>query len=261
MIKDPAELSDNKDYESQICHFLDRHKKCHLFDNSVTLLLAGFHDIDSGLENKSLEDDDEAAEPEDSNPHPMAVLTDLWGPVRQAMNFFDKAEKDAMAGASKVWPPHSFIAGSSVIHLNYDPSCNHISIDEALKCFSLPDLRGALVHYFIQEEWFSSNLHTIRQHRCATVDASLLFDDLQLWHKVHIQQKSYHDASVICPTFTVNASLPNGPWKYGHYNVAIFAINEAQHWPISGLAGVQYLFSSDSIYDIDDQGILSSKFE
>ena len=76
-----------------------------------------------------------------------------------------------------------------------------------------------------------------------------------------MQQKSYHDASVICPTFTVNAGPPSGPWKYGHYDVAVFAVDKARHWPMSGLVGVCYLFPLDLIYIIDYQGTLLLKFE
>jgi len=163
----------------------------------------------------------------------------VWGPIRQAMNFFEKAEKDAKAGASKAWPPHSFIAGSTVIHLNYDPSHIHISVNEAAELFSLPDLCRALAHYFSQEGSFH-NFHAVGQRRHTQADVSLPFNDLQLWYKVCIQQKSYHDTSVICPTFTVNASLPtNGPWKYGCGNATIFVVNEAQHWLVSGLIGAQ----------------------
>ena len=112
LIKDPTESSNNKGYEPQICCFLDRCEKCHLFNDATTLLLASCCDIDVGPENEDLEEEEEEkeeeeeeeeeAELEDSNCHPTAVLADLWGPVHQVMNFFKKAEKDAMGGTSKV---------------------------------------------------------------------------------------------------------------------------------------------------------------
>ena len=37
--------------------------------------------------------------------------------------------------------------------------------------------------------------------------------------------------------FTVNASLPDDWWKYRHYDVAVFAVEESHVWPNSGLTG------------------------
>ena len=87
LIEDSAELSNNKDYDSQICRFLDRREKCCLFDNSIILMLASHCDInpDLRLEHQDVEGEnedlgnDEAVEQEDFNPQAaaVAVLADL----------------------------------------------------------------------------------------------------------------------------------------------------------------------------------------
>jgi hypothetical protein len=61
-----------------------------------------------------------------------------------------------------------------------------------------------------------------------------------VWFKVHVQQASYHTPLIIPPALMVNASLPSATWKYGHYNAAIFAVNDTRHeqWPTSGLKGI-----------------------
>lgn len=240
VIKNPANASNNKDYDTQICRFLDRHKKCRLFDDATTLLLAGDHDRNTDMENEDPEElDDETAELEESCP--MAVLADLWGPIHQATNFFKKAEHAIKAGPSKIWPPCSFVACSTAIHLNYDPSCKSIAIDDAAVQFFLPDLHGALADYFACEGQSLCHFPNIGQARCAAADTSLPFDRLQIWFKVQMQQQSFHDDSIICPAFTVNVSPPDGHWKYGHYDVVGFAVEEAHKWPRSGLRGAEYM--------------------
>ncbi|KAG6373942.1 hypothetical protein JVT61DRAFT_6105 [Boletus reticuloceps] len=234
LIKNPAKSSNKKDYDSQICCYLDRHKKCRTFNNAVILTLAESDDTGGDMEDRDLEDEDcsDIVEPEES--HIAAVLSDLWGPNRQATNFFEKAAHNKRADNLKIWPPRSFVRCSTAIHLNYNPSHRWISIDEAVELFSLPDLRSALTDYFSREGLFS---HNIRQARPTATHSSLPFNYLQLWFKVRLQQKSFHADSVVGPTLTVNTSPPIGPWKYGHYDAAIFAVDESQMWPRSGLTG------------------------
>lgn len=53
--------------------------------------------------------------------------------------------------------------------------------------------------------------------------------------------KAFHDASVLCLTFTVNASPPDESRQLGCYDVAVFALEEAQKWLRSGLKGALYI--------------------
>ncbi|KAG1748826.1 uncharacterized protein EDB91DRAFT_1078972 [Suillus paluster] len=60
-----------------------------------------------------------------------------------------------------------------------------------------------------------------------------------VWFKVHVQQALYHSTLIIPPALTINASPPNATWKYGHYDAAIFTVDDTrcEEWPTSGLKG------------------------
>ncbi|KAF9233437.1 hypothetical protein BU15DRAFT_66617, partial [Melanogaster broomeanus] len=77
--------------------------------------------------------------------------------------------------------------------------------------------------------------------RRAPADARLPFEDMQLWYKVWIQQKVFNDPSAVRPAISINAMPPGGNWKYGRYDVAIFAVDDSQHWPRSGLNVLVYI--------------------
>ncbi|KAI6130722.1 hypothetical protein EDD16DRAFT_1470087, partial [Pisolithus croceorrhizus] len=65
----------------------------------------------------------------------------------------------------------------------------------------------------------------------------LPFSDLQVWYKVHLQQKSYHNSSSLEPVFTINACPPDHTWEYGYHDVAILQVDACYEWPASGLTG------------------------
>ncbi|KAI6011849.1 hypothetical protein BKA83DRAFT_4501481 [Pisolithus microcarpus] len=65
----------------------------------------------------------------------------------------------------------------------------------------------------------------------------LPFKYLQIWYKVHIQQRDYHDRTSTASTYTIHAKPPNGHWKYGRYDAAILQVDEGHDWPDSGLTG------------------------
>ncbi|KAF9231959.1 hypothetical protein BU15DRAFT_90780 [Melanogaster broomeanus] len=238
LIKDPGDATNNNGYDSQICRFLDRAEKCRLFDVGVHLSLAeascvtgrGEDEIDSNSDN----DDDYSVEPPEV--HPASVLSDLWGSTRQPTNFFKKAYELTQRGSTAVGPSRTILSGSVAIHLNYDPSVRRISVDDAAQKFSLPDLRGALADHFHNERT-SGHFHALSQQRRAPVDAQLPFQDLQLWYKVRIQQKAFHDPSLVRPAFSIIAMPPGGQYTYGRYDAAILTVESSQHWPSSSLNG------------------------
>ncbi|KAF9220442.1 hypothetical protein BS17DRAFT_852073 [Gyrodon lividus] len=212
VIKDPVESTNNTSYDPQICRYLDCTEKCHLFEIAVSI--AGAKQQAPDIQPTSNDN----------------TVTD----------FFKKAEHLEKTGnLSAPWPPCTFITanGSTAIHLNYDPSHCCMSINEVSTMFHLPDLRGALADYFSQEGMYGQHVHMLGHPRRATANSCLHFDDLQVWFKVRIQQKSFHDVAVICPTHTINASPPSGDWTFGHYNAAIFNVEESKYWPQNGLDG------------------------
>ncbi|KAI6020821.1 hypothetical protein BKA83DRAFT_4126747 [Pisolithus microcarpus] len=103
--------------------------------------------------------------------------------------------------------------------------------------FGLPDLHGALGNYLNHEGNVAQNFHTFGSQRRSLPDVYLPFKELDVWYKVHLQQKTYHDSSKTAPTFTVHAHPPDRSLKYGWYDTAIMNIDNHWQWPSSGLQG------------------------
>lgn len=108
--------------------------------------------------------------------------------------------------------------------------------------FELPDLCGALADYIHHKQNFPQNLHTFGGQRRSPADAYLPFKDLHVWYNVCLQQKAYHEPSVVAHTFTVHAHPPDCSWKYGLYDAAIMNIDNQWQWPSSGLQGEHLSF-------------------
>ncbi|KAI6022462.1 hypothetical protein BKA83DRAFT_4464045 [Pisolithus microcarpus] len=163
---------------------------------------------------------------------------DIWTLKQKVTNFFDVAAQLLAALPGSVpRPPRTFIAGSTAIRLNYDPSLKRIPIDTVAEQFGLPDLRGALGDYLNREGNVAQNFHTFGGQRRSPPDVHLPFKELDVWYKVRLQQKTYHDSSEITPMFTVHAHPPDRSLKYGRYDAAIMNIDNCWQWPSSGLQG------------------------
>ena len=170
----------------------------------------------------------------------LELVQELWLPHCKAINLFDAAQRLLAAPlGTNPNPLQIFVTGSTALHLNRDPSICHISIDNAAQKFNLPDLRAALGDYVNREGAFTQNFHVFGGQRRSLHDIQLPFNELQVWRKVHLQQESYHDMSLLGSTFTVHAHPPKGEWKYGHYDTVLMNVDKAYTWPSSGLAGTQ----------------------
>ncbi|KAG6373014.1 hypothetical protein JVT61DRAFT_7067 [Boletus reticuloceps] len=235
VVKDPASMTNNKDYDAQICRTLDRNEKCRLFNTATTTSLSEqSRPVDNGDPDAEDEIDDGRNDDHEN------LAEELWSesPHRKATNLFAVAQRllEAIPGTIPK-PLRVFIAGSTAFHLNHHPSIRCISIDDAALKFALPDLRGALGDYLNREGNFTRNFHVFGTPRRSPKDVPLPFNDLRIWYKVRLQQKSYYDMSVLGSTFTVHAHPPDQTWRYGRYDGALLNIDEVQAWPSSGLAG------------------------
>ncbi|KAI6016994.1 hypothetical protein PISMIDRAFT_48131, partial [Pisolithus microcarpus 441] len=110
-------------------------------------------------------------------------------------------------------------------------------IDTVVEQFGLPDLHGALGDYLNCEGNVAQNFHTFGSQRRSPPDIYLPFKEPDVWYKVHLQQKTYHDSSKTTPTCTVHAHPPDHLLKCGWYNAAIMNIDDCWQWPSSGLQG------------------------
>ncbi|KAI6017756.1 hypothetical protein BKA83DRAFT_4058994, partial [Pisolithus microcarpus] len=206
VIKEPASMTNHQNYDTQICHYLDRVERCQLFKTATRL----------------------------STLNAAAILKDIWSSRRSVPDLFSIAERLRTALPGSVpQPVCTFSLGATALRINHQPSIKHISIDKAAELFDILDLRGALADYLGHEGPHARNFHSFGQQRRSPPDAHLPFSDLQVWYKLHLQQKSYHDSSSLEPVFTINACPPNHTWKYGHHDAAILQVDARHEWPAS----------------------------
>ncbi|KAF8425368.1 hypothetical protein L210DRAFT_3421346 [Boletus edulis BED1] len=236
VIKDPASMTNNMNYDAQICRTLDRDEKCRLFNTTISLIQQPESGRTEDGGDPDLEDEiDGGMNDDDAN---FELAEELWSPHRKATNLFAVAQQLLEAPPGSIPSPlRVFVAGSTAFHLNHELSIRRMSIDDAAQKFDLPDLRGALGDYVNREGAFAQNFHVFGGPRRSSHDAELPFNELRVWYKVRLQQKSYHDLSTLGLAFTVHAHPPCQPWKYGHYDGVLLNIDEAHAWPSSGLAG------------------------
>ncbi|KAG1852755.1 hypothetical protein DFJ58DRAFT_728406 [Suillus subalutaceus] len=205
LIKDPADSTNNNNVDAQICRFLDCVEKCRNFQTTTSIIIQLSQSANSRTMDNGLELDYEGADVDEADSQ-AAVTNDLWGPKCPVTNFFKKAAQ-VSSNIKATRPVCTFVAGSTAIHLNFDPSLRRI-------------LEGHSHPY--------QNFHKLEGQHHTVPDASLPFDDLMVWFKVQVQQASYYSQSPTLPALTINASPPSETRKYSHYDVAIFAVGDTE---------------------------------
>jgi hypothetical protein len=108
-------------------------------------------------------------------------------------------------------------------------------IEAIMERFNLLDLHGALADFLTQVD--SQDSFHIGGCRIGNIDSLLLFDNLQVWTKVQVQNHSYFSPHCVLPPQTINASPPSGSWTYGRSNAVLINTNNGKVWPHSGLEG------------------------
>ncbi|KAG2052649.1 hypothetical protein BDR06DRAFT_1021867 [Suillus hirtellus] len=128
-IKDPAWHTNNNDYDPQICHHLDRQEKLQHFAIAMTLKRTCADSNPEGFLKGEGEEDKEAE----------------MNKTRITTNYFSKARKLVAARCDDIsLPPWTFIAASTAIHLNFDPTHTGLKIDKVANDFNIPDLGQVL---------------------------------------------------------------------------------------------------------------------
>ncbi|KAM6504101.1 hypothetical protein JOM56_001044 [Amanita muscaria] len=220
-IKNPSRSTNNQEYEAQICRHLDRDEKCRQF-NLATAILESNIDIHSPL---SVSDTSDIGDDADLGPlkgflsearnGPLSAVdsaavaiqsaTASFGGVQQRhTSYFDLAAalQDGAYPRSPL-PHRTIVRGGTALHLVRDPPMK-LTIDEAMKEFNLPDLRGAFAD-FLQHG--GSNPSLISGRRIADANAELPFDYIQIWTKLQIQNYAYHAPHNILPPQTRDAEV------------------------------------------------------
>ncbi|KAJ3515847.1 hypothetical protein NLJ89_g1501 [Agrocybe chaxingu] len=248
VVKDPVQTSNNQFYESHICRYLDRLTKLEVFDLGTAILEAGldFRGTDTDMEDEGMDsDDDELLAVETTK-----ELLSLIDPVRKASgsratDYFYRAtllQKGFITASLGPLPYRTHQSTENVVfHLSRDPSFKRLEIDKVSLMFGLSDLRPAISDYI---DRLASNPHENFGHitavggrRFAHLECSLPVTHLEVWKKVKLQTTTHHYPHDILPAATVNAAPPSDSWPHGHFDQAIFNVDQTEKWPWSGLQG------------------------
>ncbi|KAG1842142.1 hypothetical protein F4604DRAFT_1939014 [Suillus subluteus] len=185
-IKDPARHTNNNNYDPQICQEF----------------------LDDEVDEENEEDDGDCNEPTD----PRTVLLEELNQTHITTNYFSKARQLVAARCDNIsHPPWTFVAASTAIHLNFDPTRTGLKIDEVANDFNIPDLRQVLSDFLQRDVRNGEAGHGLGVPRRPLIDrpSVLPFECIQIWHTVCLQQVSFHNASIVLPAQTVHASPPS----------------------------------------------------
>ena len=248
-IKYPARRTNNNDYDPQICRHLDREEKLRRFAIATTLKShSTYRDPDPRPEEvpeeeegekEDMKEDDDEWEPDD----PRTALLEEMNHTRVTTNYFSKALQ--VAREVLPYPPRTFIAGGTAIHLNYNPSRTGVKIEDIADDFDIPDLYAALSDFLRHDVRDRGAVHRVGPRRRSLIDRPLTlpFDRVQVWHTVRLQQMSFHDSSIVLPAQTIHAS-PLGPgWPKGRRDPVLVNVDGVSEWPKSGLTGEHFFIA------------------
>ncbi|KAI6020926.1 hypothetical protein BKA83DRAFT_4126818 [Pisolithus microcarpus] len=73
--------------------------------------------------------------------------------------------------------------------------------------------------------------------RHASLNCGLPSDKIQIWTKVCIQVRNYHNPGMVKPAQTMNIAPPSQEHPCGLYNSAVFSLSAESDWPAWGLNG------------------------
>ena len=250
-VKDPSH-GNNQDYESQICRYLDRTDKCRRFDIATAIREARvdfrFLTDNLGPENNDNDYDDGLSEnPEEEDPPSIISTTanlltriqpaaPIAGTILRNANYFELADalQQGLYPRSPL-PFRTIVQGDTALHLTRDPTMKTMSVEDVIEKFNLPDLRGALADFLTQVN--DKNQFHVGGRRIGNLNSPLPFDNLQIWTKLQVQNRSYFRPHHILPPQTINASPPSGSWTYGHSDVVLINTDNSKVWPHSVFEG------------------------
>jgi hypothetical protein len=258
-VKDPSH-GNNQDYESQICRSLDRMDKCRRFDIATAIREArvDFRFVTDDPDREINDDDDGLSENPEEDPLSIisttaTLITQISpavGTIRRNADYFELA--DALQQGLYPRSPRPFrtiVQGNTALHLTRDPTMKTMSVEDVMEKFNLPDLRGALADFLTRLNNNDSDPFHIGGRRIGNLNSPLPFDNLQVWTKVQVQNRSYFSPHHVLPPQTVNASPPSGSWTYGHSDVVLINTDNGKVWPHSGLEGyILYLICILNLY-------------
>ncbi|KAI6008569.1 hypothetical protein EDC04DRAFT_2907000 [Pisolithus marmoratus] len=198
-IKVPARAGNNQNYNNQIVCHLNRLDKTD----------------DENPSNSDVEEEYEA----DGEGY-LSTYSTL---THQIPNYFSISASLLLGKVPSAPKPYcTFATPMTGFHLSTKPSF-WLTVDEASITYQLPNLEHALATFFANGDTsFQVSQHAITK--------------LQIWCKLHVQQLSYHNKTLLSPQM-LRAILPSMAHPHGQYDSIITSIHPKSDWPGDGLAG------------------------
>lgn len=227
-IKTPARSGNNQNYSAQISRHLDRSDKCFRFD------LATY--IETLVDDPpDLDDEDESHEGHE--PEIETVVLENYGtPTRRVVDYFSIAER-LRSGASPDAPrPHrTFATTTTAFHIGVKPS-HRLTVDETAEAYGLSDLRSALSDFLFRTEHNLPHNAPTGRRNAESADR-VPFDKLQIWDKLRVQEKMFHDRSASDSPQSLRIIRPSAKHPDGIFDSVVIGSDEQCNWPDGGLDG------------------------
>jgi hypothetical protein len=237
LIKDPARAGNNKNYDMQICRYLDREEKTRLFELATSVRQARTVDVSTSVVQDSPNDSDD----DDSESTMKRFFIPTIQPPQSGStptNYFITAKK--LLEDPPTWTPRplrTFSTMSTAFHLTHRANKTRMTVDDAVIKFNLPDLRPALADYVQRVKTNTHFRHKIGGRRIAAASALLPFTEIQIWYSVRMQVPAV-DASQMMPPEMVHAAPPSKEWPSGRYDSVLLVDDPTVSWPGCGITGM-----------------------
>ena len=227
-IKIPVHVGNNQNYYSQIACYLDRSEKCFRFDLATHL-----HSLASDLNHDEGDEDFERDDKHELDSEDLSLVSHITT-LHPAIDYFTIADTLWHGCIPNTVKPHrTFSTTTTAFHLATKPS-QSLSIDEAATTFNLPDLHEALCTFFCRFE--DGTPHAVSGVRTGG-NLVLPFNRLQIWHKIHVQQRLYHNTEASAVPQTLRALSPSASHPHGLYNATVSNAKPQSDWPRCSLDG------------------------
>ncbi|KAI6040581.1 hypothetical protein EDC04DRAFT_2566868, partial [Pisolithus marmoratus] len=193
-IKVLAHASNNQNYNSQIICHLDLLDKCSHFDLATYIEQC----VNKGGSDKDFSDldVDEEHEPDTED----IYLSNYSSLTHRVPDYFSISASLLLGARPSLQKPYCMFAmATTTFHLGTKPSL-WLTVNEAAMTYQLPALKGAITTFANGDTHFQGHEHAM--------------DRLCIWHKVHVQQLSYHKKNLLLPQ-TLCVILPSTANPYG----------------------------------------------
>ena len=124
-------------------------------------------------------------------------------------------------------PYHTLSTTTTAFHLASKPSLT-LSVDKVATMFNLPDLHAALAQsLYCLQTGMPHHVLGVRSRE----NHALLFDCLQIWCKIHVQQMQYYDKHMPDDSQALRALPPSTTNPHGLYDAVIVNVDLDSNWP------------------------------